>query len=467
MLGSAATSTRRLASLNDVTDKKPESLSLQRGSNLETPKQPSRAASMIATSSGEADAAQRRNEREAADIRAGAALIPMREHTEAARPFDPAATAALDNFLRTGDEATTNGRPMPEGPQGPEEADVEHPGTLAELVKRDIEPIRFVIEGLVPEGLTLLAGKPKLGKSWLALMLSLCVCSGRDVLGHATMPSEVAYIALEDGERRLQDRVHKLGGHKYGEALRRFHYRTAWPVLSHGGLEQLEQWMIDHPDTRLIVIDTLGKIRGDLPGRDMFSEEYKLYGRLQTFASNHRVALLLIHHLRKQGADDWLEQTSGSQAITAAADTILGLFRERGQMDATLRLASREVPERDIALRFDGGVWSSLGDAAKYRLTVERSQILEALTELGGEAKVAEIADHVGKEPANTSKLLGKLADVGAVHKVAWAVYALTPPVEVGAPVETQSTVSTTSTNQEDQRKSANTNSPDARKEIQ
>lgn len=330
-------------------------------------------------------------------------------------------------------------------------------GTLAELMVKEIEPIRWVVDGLIPEGLTILAGKPKLGKSWLALAVSLSICAGAEALGHHTQKAEVLYVALEDGERRLQDRVRILGGENHSNgALGRFHYRTAWPSLDQGGLAALDEWMGKHSDTRLIVVDTYGKMRGDLPGKDRYSEEYALLGSLQTFATTHRAAVLLVHHLRKQGADDWLEQLSGTQAITGAADTLLGLFRERGVMDATLRLVSREVDEKDLALRFDGGRWESMGEAAAYRTTTERMAILHAIEELGGEAKVSDIAALVDKTAANTSKLLVGLDHDNLVRKVRYGVYAstvevvdldsLTTPVEVVEQLNSTTPTSTTST---------------------
>lgn len=304
-------------------------------------------------------------------------------------------------------------------------------GTLADLMAEEIEPIRFIISGLIPEGLTMLAGKPKLGKSWLALLLSLNVCAGDEALGHRTTTAEVLYIALEDGKRRMQDRVRILGGGNLSEeALGRFHYRTEWPALTAGGIDKLDEWMNDHPETRLVVVDTYGKVQGELAGKNRYSEEYAVLGELQTFATTHRIAVLLVHHLRKQGADDWLEQLSGSQAVTGAADTLLGLFRERGQMDATLRLVSREVDEKDLALRFDGGRWSSMGDAAAYRLSVERTEVLEAIDALGGEASPADVANLIHKSPATVSKMLVGMSEMGLVQRVKRGTYTLTVRVD-------------------------------------
>lgn len=323
----------------------------------------------------------------------------------------------------------------------------QYGGTLAELLDEQIEPVRFVIDGLIPEGLTFLAGKPKLGKSWLALGMSLAICAGHPTLGAHTDPAEVLYVALEDGKRRLQDRVRILDGDQIEpEALSQFHYQTEWPPFDQGGLTRLEEWMTDHPDTRLVVVDTWGKIRGSTPGKDRYQEEYLQLGQLQTFATQHRIALLLIHHLRKQTADDWLEQLSGSQAVTGAADTLLGLFRERGKMDATLRVVSREIDEQDLALKFDNGRWENMGDAYHYRQSVERGEIVDMIKNLGGEARVSEIAEGVGKSTANVSKMLRAMLENAIVTSPRRGVYALyhtVDSVDSNTLESTQTTIST------------------------
>lgn len=302
--------------------------------------------------------------------------------------------------------------------------------TLANLLTKELEPIRWTVEGMIPEGLTFLAGKPKLGKSWLALVLALAIASGNKFLTYQTVTGHVLYVALEDGERRIQERAIWLGARTMG-GLENFHYRTEWATLDQGGLDQLEQWMADYPQTRLIVVDTFGRIRGDLPGRDKYAEEYGLLGRLQQFAIKHGIALICIHHLRKMGADDWIEQLSGSQAVTGAADTLLGLYRERGQMDATLRTVSRDSDELEVALKFNDGRWEYMGAAADYRHSVERTAVLDALKDLGGEGKVGDVAALADKTAANTSKLLVGLAEEGAVKKVKYGVYRLVEVVEV------------------------------------
>lgn len=325
-------------------------------------------------------------------------------------------------------------------------------GTLADLLAKELEPIRWTVEGLVPEGLTFLAGKPKLGKSWLALILALAVATDNKFLGYPTLTGSVLYIALEDGERRMQERATWLGARSMlGEGLKRFHYRTEWPTLDRGGLTQLEDWMTERPDTKLVVIDTFGRIRGSLPGKDRYAEEYALLGEVQSFAIKHGIAVILVHHLRKMGADDWIEQLSGSQAITGAADTLLGLYRERGQMDATLRTVSRDVDELELALKFNGGRWEFMGPAQDYRHTVERTAILDALKDLGGEGRVSDVAALVEKTSANTSKLLVALAEEHSVRRIKHGVYALVETVERLKPDPLEINHSTKSTTTHDQ----------------
>lgn len=156
--------------------------------------------------------------------------------------------------------------------------------TLADLLERTLPQIKWTVEGLVPEGLTILAGKPKLGKSRLVFLMALMVAAGERFLGFKTLPGEVLYIALEDGERRLQDLAGWHGARSLTN-LDRFHYQTTWSSLDHGGLEAIEQWIADHPQARLIVVDTWALIRGRLAGKDRYQEEYNALAPLQSCRS--------------------------------------------------------------------------------------------------------------------------------------------------------------------------------------
>jgi len=321
--------------------------------------------------------------------------------------------------------------------------------SLSELLDTEFPAPKWAIDRLIPEGLTVLAGKPKLGKSWLCLDVALAVASGGYSLGTFRADrGAVLYLALEDSSRRMRDRMVKLGARDLdAEAAASFFIETDWPQMTRGGLDQLVTWLNEFKDARLIVVDTFQKFRGPGGGgRDRYAEDYEAAGQLHQVAKDAGVAILAVHHLRKEGADDWLDTISGTSGITGAADTVAALFRDRGQADATLRLTGRDISEVELALGFNGHQWKDLGDPDLYRPTQERGEILKAIATLGGEAKVAEVADTVGKRSATVSKLLTGLHNEGKVRNTRYGYYALTTPVEVDEVVEvlTASTTSTT-----------------------
>jgi hypothetical protein len=255
--------------------------------------------------------------------------------------------------------------------------EVMEPLTAADLLAREFPPLRYCVEGLIVEGLTLLAGKPKLGKSWLALLLSVAVAAGGYVLGQLRAErGEVLYLALEDGERRLQQRLRAvLGDDAIPDG---WHYQTLWPTIEeeHGGLEALQMWLESHPACRLVIIDTLAKIRPrERPNATLYGQDYGALAPLAELARAYHVALVIVHHTRKAGAEDALDAVSGSTGLTAAADAVLVLQRARGQGDATLSVTGRDIEERELALRFDQTTmqWTLIGDAETLRREREQA----------------------------------------------------------------------------------------------
>lgn len=167
------------------------------------------------------------------------------------------------------------------------------------------------IDELVSEGLTMLAGRTKVGTSWFALLLALKVAARQSFLGYPTEGGEVLYLALTDDTRRLQDRALLLGADELS-GMDRFHYFTTWPTVDHGALNELEEWIRDHPTTNLIVIDPYMGISDKTASKGRLEET--LLGALQQLAIKHRVGLILTHHLCKRATDHWREQLCGSRA---------------------------------------------------------------------------------------------------------------------------------------------------------
>ncbi len=212
------------------------------------------------------------------------------------------------------------------------------PFTLQELLARELPPVRWAIPDILPEGLTLLAGKPKLGKSWFALSVALSIAAGGFALGKQPVTQgEVLYLALEDNERRLQSRAKQLLASMTGVPSG-IEFELHWPRLDRGGLKHLEEYLEAHPNVRLVVVDTWAKVspQSQSRQRSQYEGDYEALTPLKHIADRYRVSILAVHHLRKMSADDVLDEITGSIGVTGAVDGALILKRERGQGEATL-----------------------------------------------------------------------------------------------------------------------------------
>lgn len=300
--------------------------------------------------------------------------------------------------------------------------------TASALMSRTFPEPRWVVPGYLPEGLTLLAGRPKLGKSWLGFGLALAVASGGAAFGSVRVEQgESLYLALEDTPKRLQSR---LGMMLHGEpAPDGLHLACAWPRLDQGGLQHLEAWLDEHQEARLLIVDTLQKLRPPQDGyRGLYEQDYAALAGLKQLADRHGVAVLVVHHLRKGSSEDPLEEVSGTTGLTGAADTVWVLRRDRGRMDASLFVTGRDVEEQEVALRFDPafGLWCLLGSAEEYRMSRERQEIVALLTDASGPMRPRDIAATLNKNESTTRRLLMELAKAGLVKAVGRGEYIAT-----------------------------------------
>lgn len=285
--------------------------------------------------------------------------------------------------------------------------------TAAELLGLDLPPMRWSVPGLVPEGATLFVGKPKLGKSWLALDISIAVAIGGVALG--TRPVEegdVLYMALEDNRRRLRKRLEKLLAG--GEAPERLHIATEWPRMNEGGEEALKRWLEAHPDACLVVVDILKRVRPRTPpNRGVYDADYEALEAMQRLAAAHGVAILVVHHTRKLAAADPVDEVSGSTGLSGGADGILVLKRDRGRADAYLHVTGREIEEEvELALRWDAELasWRLVGDAEQYRVSQERQDIVRVLEEAPEPMTPKEVAELLDKNPNAVKYLMWKMS---------------------------------------------------------
>ena len=197
------------------------------------------------------------------------------------------------------------------------------------------EPITFLVDDLLPRGLHLLAGAPKIGKSWLALWLCLRVARGEPLWNFPTHPSEVLYLCLEDSFQRIQSRLFDLTE----DAPPTLHFAVMAEQLHSGLVEQIEQFLKEHPATGLIVIDTLQRIRTMSNDANPYANDYRDIGVLKALTDRHRIALLLVHHLRKLGDDDPMNMISGTTGLSGATDSNFVLRKSNGDRLICLRRA--------------------------------------------------------------------------------------------------------------------------------
>lgn len=259
-----------------------------------------------------------------------------------------------------------------------------------DLMRRQLDPVLFAVDGLVPYGLSVLAAPSKYGKSWMVLDMCLAVACGGSYLGYKTHMGTVLYLALEDSYQRLQGRLGKLLRSR--PAPTNLHMAIQAPDMDNGLIAQLNSFVDEHPDTNLIVIDTLQKVRGASRGRDgAYANDYREIGALKSFADGRGLALLVVHHLRKMmDSDDPFNRISGTAGIMGASDMTAVITKDkREDKSATLWITGRDVEESQTVIRFDRDScrWDSLGDAEQYaaaqaRLDYEQSPIVQTICKL-------------------------------------------------------------------------------------
>jgi DNA-binding transcriptional regulator YhcF (GntR family) len=295
--------------------------------------------------------------------------------------------------------------------------------SLPDLLSWELPPVRWTIPEILPEGLTLLAGKPKLGKSWLALSVALSIAAGGVALGaQPVAKGDVLYLALEDNARRLQARARRLLA-SMTETPSNLEFALDWPRLGEGGKAYLEEYLKAHPDLRLVVIDTWARVAPPSGERrcSQYEGDYESLTPLKRLADTYHVSILAVHHLRKTGSSDVLDEIIGSTGVTGAVDGTMILKRDRGQTDATLFVTGRDVErEQQLALSFDAttALWTLVGNAEELCCTRARQEILDLLREQGPDGMSArEIAEALEKNYHTTRSLLRKMEDAGEIRR--------------------------------------------------
>ncbi len=223
--------------------------------------------------------------------------------------------------------------------------------SLTTLYDEVYKPKTPIIENLLYSGTYLFVGAPKVGKSFFMAQLGYHISSGTDLWNYKVNKGTVLYLALEDDYARLQHRLYTMFGDVENE---NFHLTTHSNQLNDGLDKQLEYFMAQHKDTKLIIIDTLQKIREANGDKYSYGSDYDIVTRLKKFSDNNNVCLLLVHHTRKQQADDCFETISGTNGLLGAADGAFLLHKEkRTASKAILDVVGRDQQDQRLYLEFN------------------------------------------------------------------------------------------------------------------
>lgn len=291
--------------------------------------------------------------------------------------------------------------------------------TSDELLHANFPEVRWLIDRYLPIGLTVLGGRRKIGKSWLALQIAGAIGTGGKVFDQDVAKANVLYLALEDTGRRLQDRM-KRQQWPSGAAVR---FVTAWDPLDSGGLVSL-QTEVTRLGYGLVVIDTLSRAISRRPDQNAVGDMTAVMGTLQRLAQDCSIGILVLDHHNKlagsSGSQDPVDDLLGSSAKGAVADCLIGLYRERRKKTAKLVMTGREVEDREASLQFDRVTccWQLTKDDSDdtRRLTAKEQEIIDTLHQLGP-MPAARIARVTGQERSNCHKVLTGLVDEGVIER--------------------------------------------------
>ena len=228
------------------------------------------------------------------------------------------------------------------------------------LMTMPLQPLEFVIENLLSNGLHILAGSPKVGKSWLALWLAVTVSKGEDIWGNKVKQGDTLYLCFEDSQIRIQNRLFEITD----EASTAVNFCTEQATLGGELEDRIRTFVEEHPSCVLIIIDTLQMIRGSATDNS-YASDYSDLSVLKNIADELGIAILLIHHLRKENDNDPFNRISGTTGIQGAADSNFILSEDvRGSGQAKLYCVGRDIEYREICLkRNEENIWEVVSDS--------------------------------------------------------------------------------------------------------
>ena len=278
--------------------------------------------------------------------------------------------------------------------------------TGEDFLKLQLPPVEWLVEGLIPPGITVLVADPKVGKSRLATKIMGCVAGGSQLWGRNVAKGRVFYCDNDESEDEMQERLRETG--LPNDAIQHFDITFNLPRLDQGGLGRIDRWVREHPDAKLIVMDTWAKVRPIPSARlDAYMADNESIRPLKEWSRKHpTIGILLIHHTSKAGKGDPILRGSGSQALAGSCACWMVMSRKASNQ-AVLHGTGRRLREFEFLLESRGIDWDCLGDAKDAAMSDSRHEILEALTI---PMSPKEISSATGMSPESVRGLVRKMA---------------------------------------------------------
>jgi hypothetical protein len=288
----------------------------------------------------------------------------------------------------------------------------------ATLAGMELEDIRYIVDSFLPQGLHILAGAPKAGKSWLLLGMGIAIANGEKIFDMKTRQGTVLYLCLEDSLNRIRSRLLEI----MEEVPGNIYFATMAESISDGLIPQIENFIAEHPDTVLVAVDTLQMVRQGSSESGTYSGDYNDIGILKRLADKYKIALIVVQHLRKQFDSDPHQMVTGSTGLLGAADSSFVLQKEKvADANAKLFMRGRDIEERIFNIRFnaEGCVWEFVSCETPESEAVNSDTMLKLLTEfmkaekefLGTSTELCEIMKSkfgVELKPNSLSKKLNR-----------------------------------------------------------
>jgi len=304
--------------------------------------------------------------------------------------------------------------------------------SLKDFLEKKYEPIKFLVEDILPEGLSIISGSPKIGKTFLALNLGLSIATGSKTLGHLrTEKVGVAYFAIDEKDQYIQEKINCIREFQEKNVIPdNFRLMFKMNRLSEGGYEQITDYIDRHPDLKLIVIDTLGRVRKPSGRGNAYEIDVEAIGQLQDICKEKNVSILLLHHNKKGKSEDFIENLSGSMGLSGTVDTILCLERARGETEGTLKVTGRLIrDEKDLSVKFNKDLlsWEILGDAELYKQSKERRELIDIFLKEEYPISNKELSELSGRNYSTIKGLTWRMEKDGLLLKVKNGCYTLSP----------------------------------------